>query len=47
MRNSKMAMLGYGLAVGFILAFAFHSPAKMLLASDDASAPTVAVLTAK
>jgi len=34
MRNSKIAMLGYGLAVGFILAVAFHSPAKMLVASE-------------
>jgi hypothetical protein len=34
MRNSRVAILGYGIAVGFILAVAFHSPAKMLLASD-------------
>jgi hypothetical protein len=34
MRNSKVAMLGYGLAVGFILVVVFHSPAKMLIAAD-------------
>jgi hypothetical protein len=34
MRNSKIAMLWYGLAVSFILVVAFHSPAKVLVASD-------------
>jgi hypothetical protein len=34
MRYSKIAMLGYGLAVGFILVVAFHSPAKVLVAAD-------------
>jgi hypothetical protein len=42
MRNSKIAMLAYGLAVAFILAVAFHSPAKVLMASD-APAPTTAL----
>jgi hypothetical protein len=42
MRNSKIAMLGYGLAVGFILVVAFHSPAKVLVASD-APTPTTAL----
>jgi hypothetical protein len=42
MRNSRIAMLGYGLAVGFILAVAFHSPAKVLVASG-APAPTTAL----
>jgi hypothetical protein len=32
MRNAKVAMLAYGLAVCFILAIAFHSPAKLLVA---------------
>jgi hypothetical protein len=41
MRNSKIAMLGYGLAVGFILAVAFHSPAKVLVASDEPAHTTV------
>jgi hypothetical protein len=43
MRNSKIAMLAYGLAVAFILAVAFHSPKKVLVASEDASAPTTAL----
>jgi hypothetical protein len=34
MRNSKVAVLAYGLAVGFILVVAFHSPAKLLVAAD-------------
>jgi hypothetical protein len=42
MRNSTIAMLGYGLAIGFILVVAFHSPAKVLAASD-APAPTTAL----
>ena len=39
MRNSKIAMLGYGLAVGFILVVAFNYPAKVLVAAD-VPAPT-------
>jgi hypothetical protein len=35
MRNSKIAILCYGLAVGFILIVAFHSPAKVLVAADE------------
>jgi hypothetical protein len=42
MRNSKIAMLGYGLAVGLILVVAFHSPAKLLVAPDG-PAPTTAL----
>ena len=34
MRNFKVALLAYGLAAGFILTVAFHSPAKMLLTAD-------------
>jgi hypothetical protein len=45
MPNSKIAMLAYCLAVGFILVVAFHSPAKVLVAAD-ASAPTT-TLSAK
>jgi hypothetical protein len=42
MRNSKIAMLAYGLAVGFVLLVALHSPAKVLIASDaPASSTTV------
>jgi hypothetical protein len=39
MRNSKIGMFGYGLAVGFILVVAFHSPAKVVAAAD-APAPS-------
>jgi hypothetical protein len=42
MRNSKIAMLGFGLAVAFMLAVVFHSPAKVLVASDE-PAPTTAL----
>src|ERR1700722_2368706 len=42
MRNPKIAMLWYGLAVGFILVVAFHSPAKVLVASE-ALTPTTAL----
>ncbi len=40
MRNSKIALLGYGLAAAFILIVAFHSPGKVLMAVD-VQAPTV------
>jgi hypothetical protein len=40
MRNSKTAMLWYGLAVGFILAVSLHSPRKVLVASDESAPPT-------
>jgi hypothetical protein len=39
MRNSKIAILCYVLAAGFILIVAFHSPAKVLVAAD-VPAPT-------
>jgi hypothetical protein len=42
MRNSKIAMLGYGIAIGFIFVVAFHSPAKVLVAADM-PAPTAAL----
>jgi hypothetical protein len=45
MRNSKIAILCYGLAVGFVLVVAFHSPAKVVVAAD-APAPT-AIINAK
>jgi hypothetical protein len=38
MGNPKIAIVTYCLAVGFILAVAFHSPSKMLI---TASAPVV------
>jgi hypothetical protein len=40
MNSPKMAVLAYCLAVGFILAVAFHSRAKLLVAAD--AAPTTA-----
>ena len=39
MGNSKIAILAYCLAVGFILAVAFHSPSKRFI---TASAPVAA-----
>jgi hypothetical protein len=42
MRDSKIAILAYGLAACFILIVAFHSPAKVL-ATADALAPTTNV----
>lgn len=41
MRNPKIAMLCYGLAAGFILVVAFHSPTKMLVAADVQSSTTI------
>jgi hypothetical protein len=38
MGNPKIAFIAYGLAVGFILVVAFHSPSKMLI---TASVPAV------
>jgi hypothetical protein len=34
MYNSKVAVICYAVAVGFILAVAFHSPAKLLITAD-------------
>lgn len=34
MHNSKVAIICYAMAVGFILAVAFHSPAKLLITAD-------------
>jgi len=34
MHNSKVAVICYAVAVGFILAVAFHSPAKLLITAD-------------
>jgi hypothetical protein len=33
--NPKIAILAYSLAVGFILAVAFHSPSKNLTAASE------------
>jgi hypothetical protein len=44
MNSPKMAVLAYCLAVGFILAVAFHSSGKFLVAVD---APPTAVSDAK
>jgi hypothetical protein len=41
MPNSKIAILCYGLAVGFILVVAFHTPAKVLVASDGTVPTTI------
>jgi hypothetical protein len=35
MRNSKIAIAAYCLAVGFILAVAFHAPSKELIAASE------------
>jgi hypothetical protein len=34
MHNSKVAVICYAVAVSFILAVAFHSPAKLLMGAD-------------
>jgi hypothetical protein len=33
--NSKIALLAYGLAVGFTLAVAFHLPSKQMVAASE------------
>jgi hypothetical protein len=33
--NPKIAIFAYGLAIGFILAVAFHSPSKELTAASE------------
>jgi hypothetical protein len=38
MHNPKVVVLCYVIAVGFILAVAFHSPAKLLAAADAPAA---------
>jgi len=40
MHNSKVAIICYAAAVGFILAVAFHSPAKLLITADVPAAPS-------
>jgi len=35
MHNSRVAIICYAMAIGFILAIAFHSPAKLMLADDE------------
>ena len=35
MGNSKIALTAYCLAVGFILAVAFHSPSKQIVAASE------------
>jgi hypothetical protein len=36
--NSKVAIVCYAMAAGFILAVAFHSPAKLLITADAPAA---------
>jgi hypothetical protein len=38
MHNSKVAIVCYAMAVGFILAVAFHSSTKLLVAADTPAA---------
>jgi hypothetical protein len=35
MSNPKFALLAYCIAVGFILAVAFHSPSKQIVAASE------------
>jgi hypothetical protein len=42
MHNSKVAIICYAVAVGFILAVAFHSPARMLITADVPAAASSA-----
>jgi hypothetical protein len=35
MRSSKLAIVAYGIAIGFILVVAFHSPTKVFVTADD------------
>jgi hypothetical protein len=35
MENPKIALVAYCLAVGFILAIAFHSPSKQMVAASE------------
>jgi hypothetical protein len=35
MGNPKIALVAYCLAVGFILAVAFHSPSKQMVAASE------------
>ena len=39
MGNPKIAIVAYCLAVGFILAIAYHSPSKLVTASAPVAAP--------
>jgi hypothetical protein len=41
MSNSKITLLAYGLAVGFILAVAFHLPSKQIANSEPVLTPVV------
>jgi hypothetical protein len=41
MHNSKITMLAYGLAVGFILAIALHPSKHMVTASEPVLMPVV------
>lgn len=38
MYNSKVAILYYVMAVGFVLAVAFHSPAKLVITAEAPAA---------
>jgi hypothetical protein len=44
MGNSKIAIVAYCLAVGFILAVALHSPSKTLATADIVAARPVALI---
>jgi hypothetical protein len=41
MSNPKFALLAYFIAVGFILAVAFHSPSKQIVAASEPVLTTV------
>jgi hypothetical protein len=38
MHNTEVAVICYAVAVGFILAVAFHAPAKLLITADAPAA---------
>jgi hypothetical protein len=40
MHSSKIAIICYGLAAGFILIVAFHSPTKVMVATDASATTT-------
>jgi hypothetical protein len=42
MHHSKVAIIWYAVAVGFILAVAFRSPAKLLITADVPTAASSA-----
>jgi hypothetical protein len=38
--HNRVAIVCYAMAVGFILAVAFHSPAKLLITADAPAGPS-------